>query len=133
MGSISGPNISGEALDYRKGTVLTGSHRGVNGLELWDLGTRKRIRDIGWSVKEKEKEALAYIYTCQFSKVMNEFIVAGCSGLNEVKVFDWENQCRELCTVSGLKKGCYTTDFGNCSTKLAFSGGDGIVYVCTIT
>ena len=132
VGSIPGPNISGEALDYKKGYVVTGSHRGVEALELWDFGTRKRIQEICWSQNKKDQEGLAYIYTCQFSKVTNEYIVAGCSGLNEVKIFDWEKGCKELCTVTGLKKGCYTTDFGNCSKKVAFSGGDGIVYTCTL-
>ena len=131
IGKIPGPNISGEALDYKNKTVLTGSHRGVDMLELWDMGTRKRIREIKWN-EDDNAVGTAYVYASQFSKVTSEYILAGCSGLNEVKVFDWEKDCKEICRVYGLEKGCYSVDFGNCSKKIAFAGGDGIAYVCNL-
>lgn len=130
VGYIGGPNISGEALDYRKQMVLTGSHREDDTLELWDFATRKRMREIKWN--NSETKGNAYIYSTQFAKVMGEYVVAGCSGLNEVKIFDLDEDCKEICTVFGMNKGCYSVDFGNCSKKIAFSGGDGVIYVCNL-
>lgn len=133
VGGFGGPNISGEALDYRKQTILTGSHREIEPLELWDLGTRKRIREVRWeSPSSGQSEILPYIYTTQFSKVMGEYIIAGSSGINEVKIFDMDAECQEISRIFGMKKGCYSVDFGNCSKKIAFSGGDGVIYVCNL-
>lgn len=130
VGCIPGPNISGEALDFKNNIILTGSHREVEALELWDFGTRKRIREISWNQKENDEVAL--IYACQFSKVMKEYIIAGSSGQNEVKIFDRDDDCKEIAKVLGLKKGCYSVEWGNCTRKVAFSGGDGIIYVCNL-
>ena len=130
VGTIPGPNISGEALDYKKKTILTGSHRGTEALELYDIGSRKRIKEIPW--KAIETEGSAYVYASQFSKVANDYIIAGSSGINEVKIFDFEADCKEICRVWGFTKGCYSVDFGNCSKKVAFAGGDGIIYVCNL-
>ena len=37
FGSIYGSSLSGDALDYKKGVILTGSHRNQEQLQLWDL------------------------------------------------------------------------------------------------
>jgi len=37
--SIFGPYLCGDALDVRRGRVLTGAHRGEAPLQMWDLGS----------------------------------------------------------------------------------------------
>ena len=50
VGSIYGPHICGDAIDYFNDgfTLLTGSYRQDNVLELWDLRKLKKFRDIEW-------------------------------------------------------------------------------------
>jgi hypothetical protein len=43
-----GPNISGDALDFRNNNILAGSHRNVDPLELYDFGKRKKICSVDW-------------------------------------------------------------------------------------
>jgi len=50
VGGLFGPHISGESIDIRKdsSTILTGSYREENVLELWDIRTLKKFREIDW-------------------------------------------------------------------------------------
>ena len=46
VAAFVGPNLSGDTLDVRDQVLLTGSHRAKESLELWDIGTRKRICEV---------------------------------------------------------------------------------------
>jgi len=50
VGGIFGPHISGESIDIRRdtSTILTGSYREENVLELWDIRNLKKFREIDW-------------------------------------------------------------------------------------
>ena len=48
-----GPNISGDSLDYKNNTILAGSHRNQDSLELYDFGKRKKICTIDWNPATK--------------------------------------------------------------------------------
>lgn len=50
IASIYGPHICGDAIDFKDDghSILTGSYRQENVLELWDLRTRKKYRDVNW-------------------------------------------------------------------------------------
>ena len=50
VGSIFGPVISGDALDIYGNHLITGSHRGKDPLQLWDLGQREMIQSIEWEM-----------------------------------------------------------------------------------
>ena len=87
VGSLFGPNLSGDSIDYKDGQVITGSYRSKDQVQLWDLGKRKVINTIKWPDSEN-----AYIYTCQFSKTPgNKDIMVGSVGQNEVRLFEEKN------------------------------------------
>ena len=50
VGAFYGPHICGEAIDFRNdgNTLLTGSYRPENALELWDIRKLQKFRDIIW-------------------------------------------------------------------------------------
>lgn len=50
VGSIYGPHICGDAIDFHNdgNTILSGSYRQEDVLELWDIRTLKRSRVIDW-------------------------------------------------------------------------------------
>ena len=55
--SIYGPHICGEAIDFRSDgtTLLTGSYRGDDVLELWDLRNFSKFRTIDWDGPKSEQ------------------------------------------------------------------------------
>ena len=123
MNSIFGPSISGDALDYKDGVIISGSWRNTNQLELWDFGTRKLITNIEWENGRTTDNC--YIYSAQFSKLNNKTIVAGCSNLNEMRLFDRENKNKPFGKITGLKKGVYSVDFASKKNGVGFCGGNG--------
>lgn len=66
----------------------------------------------------------AYIYGIS-SGCKGDFILAGTSKCNEVKVFDRTGNWKTCCTVSGIKKPIYCVAFANGMKRCAFGGGDG--------
>ena len=128
--SIPGPNVSGDALDIKGKHILTGSWRNKDQLELWDLNMRKKLTTIDWSYGENISDA--FIYSCQFSKLNDETIVAGCSNRNEVKIFDRLVDNRDFGKITNLTKGTYSVDYANKSEMYSFCGGDGRVHLIQI-
>lgn len=50
VASMWGPHVCGDSIDFRNdgNTVLTGSYRQSNVLELWDLRTFKKFKTYEW-------------------------------------------------------------------------------------
>ncbi|CAD8172100.1 unnamed protein product [Paramecium pentaurelia] len=131
IGTIYGPNLSGDSLDFRNGQILTGSYRTNNQLQLWDFGTRQLIQEIQWDKNNNNSDF--YVYSCQFSKINGDTILAGSSGKQELKLFDINNQYQTCGYIQDLQEGVYCVDYGNKSNKFAFGGGEGVVYICSLT
>jgi COMPASS component SWD3 len=92
--------MSGDSLDYKDGIILAGSHRTKDQVQLYDFKQRKLIKDIPWAPGEDLDNF--YIYTAQFSKVSNDTLMCGSSGLNEVKIFDTNHDHKPTCHISAL-------------------------------
>ena len=122
-GSIFGVAASGDAIDYKKGIILTGSYRNKDQVQLWDFGSKALMSVINWTESASLNE-LAYVYCVQFSKFSDELVAAGCSGLNEMRVFDRVYFNKSIGAVQEMKKGCYTVDWANNSNKIVMGGGD---------
>lgn len=129
--SIYGPSLSGDALDFKKNVILTGSHRNQEQLQLWDFKQREKIQDILWE-NDKKIDGVN-VYGAQFCKNNEDSLFAGCGGKNEAKLFEFKGKVRTLSGVYGVKKGIYSVDYGNATNRVAFGGGDGVTYVFTIS
>jgi len=130
FGYIHGPSISGDALDIKGNNILTGSWRNKEQLELWDYGSKKKIRDIHWE-KNRTPENV-YIYACQFSKKDDESIIAGSSHKNEVRIFDVKKDYSSFGKIGDLTRGVYSVDYANNQDLFAFCGGDGHCHIVQI-
>ncbi len=131
IASFFGPSVSGDSLDYKGGVIIAGSYRSKDQLQLWDYKSKKMIKELDWKYGKKTEGA--YIYSAQWSKFDRETAIAGCSGINEVTIFDAKDEFKNVSTISNLKKGCFTVDYANNSNKFAFSGGSGIVYIMNLS
>mmetsp|Transcript_8408 Transcript_8408/g.16741 ORF Transcript_8408/g.16741 Transcript_8408/m.16741 type:complete len:369 (+) Transcript_8408:457-1563(+) len=130
--SIYGPHICGDAVDIYDNTIVTGSWRTKNQLELWDYGSGERISEIPWNQSVVHSSTPAMLYCAQFSKGSANLIAAGGTGSNEAKVFDRTAGNKLVGTVAGLSRGVFTVDFDPFGTRLAVAGGDTAVRVLGI-
>jgi WD40 repeat protein len=134
---LYGPHICGDALDLKRGQILTGSWRASEQLQTWDFGSGELISDIPWTTGQSEFTALAQepclLYAAQFSKdAVGRFIVAGGSGANEAKVFDHAAGDSLVGTVTGLERGVFAVDFSPDCEKVAIGGGDQCIRVLDV-
>ncbi|CAE7619458.1 unnamed protein product [Symbiodinium natans] len=134
--AIAGPHICGDALDICQdgATVLTGSWRIQDQLQLWDFRMERLLATLPLS-----QSTPCMIYAAQFSKDdTSGMIAAGGSGDHEVKVFQ-RMESGEACAqtepfgkISGFAQACYCVDFANAGDMLAAAGGDGIIQIMNI-
>ncbi len=128
--SIFGPHLCGDAMDVHKNTILTGSWRAENQLELWDFGSGKLIEQVQWNQGKAIRGESCMLYSAQFNTGGN-LIAAGGSGANEAKVFDRTNKNAVVGTITGLSRAVFTVDWG-LENELAIAGGDNTIRVCQV-
>jgi hypothetical protein len=87
---------------------------------LWDFGTGKLISNIPWQSGLGREPCL--LYSVQFSKNNGaEYIIAGGSGANDVKLFH-RSTGKIIGELNDLKKGIYTVDFSEDSKFIGIGG-----------
>jgi len=124
--SIWGPHICGDAIDAHEHTILTGSWRPEQQLQLWDMRTGGLSDTIGWGPAAQGREP-CQVYAAQFSKQGAGFIAAGGSGANELKIFSVAQKA--AIGVFTLPKGVYGVDFSHNGKTVAIAAGDSSVRV----
>eukprot|EP00946_MAST-07B_sp_MAST-7B-sp1_P004115 g4115.t1 len=127
--SFYGPHVCGDAVDIYDGTILTGSYRNNDQLQLWDFGTGKLVKTIPWGSAASASGArgqACQLYAASFSPG-GKLIGAGGAGINEAKIFDRTCGDALVGTVAGLSRGVYSLDFNSDGSKFVVAGGD-----CTV-
>ena len=87
---LYGPLICGEALDVNDNYILTGSWREKQQLEIWDMRKLQLVKSLEWIPQKKDEKS--YIYSAQFSKFSQNYIIAGSSGASEIRIFHLRNE-----------------------------------------
>jgi WD40 repeat protein len=131
-----GPYICGDSLDVYGNYIITGSWRYDNQLEMWDMReATPHPLPIKWE-KEPGMSGLK-VYSCQISKNNGRFLLAGGSGSNEARLFDFMQGANAapaaLANIRYLSKACYTVDFSAQTDLYAVSGSDGFIRLGDIT
>jgi WD40 repeat protein len=97
VASIYGPHICGDAIDFKSDghTIITGSYRDKDVIQIWDIRTNEAINSIAWDGLENTRpqptngpRAAPFVYSCIFNNSTN-LIMAGGAGANEVRIFDF--------------------------------------------
>jgi len=162
VASIYGPHICGEAIDFHSdgNTLLTGSYRQDNVLELWDLRNHKKIRNIEWNgplsepadsglegdaneseEEKKENEPAEKVMQVNrenpapfiYSAVFNHetgVVMAAGAGANQVRLFDYETG-NIVCVISDLPKAILCMTKANQSNDFAFGSVDSKIRIMT--
>eukprot|EP00667_Euglena_gracilis_P010368 EG_transcript_10553 len=121
--NIVGPSVTGDGLDMFGGSILTGSARPHDQIEVWDIGSGQREQLLKWPVADDP----VHIYACRFSK-NGKHIVAGGAWSQEVLVFSRETGL-ELGGLRTMKRSAYCAEFGPDHGTAAVAGADGNVYL----
>lgn len=74
----------------------------------------------------------AYVYGLSVG-CKGDFVLAGTSKCNEVKLFDRSaGDWKTMTTVTGIKNPIFCVDFAKGVRKFAFGGGDGQLYIVNV-
>lgn len=125
---FGGPQICGKAIDVRQdgNTILTGSYRIKQGLQLWDLRMQQVTTSIQWT-DSKNPDDHTLIYTAQFSNPNKDLIIAGGADKNVCKVFKYPS-LETVAVFAGMTKPVLTADTSGDSSLLAIGTANGSVH-----
>lgn len=124
-----GPHLGGDALDYSKGRVLTGSFSKKDQLQLWDFESTENV----WTTGLNREGTSCLVYATQFSKSDGGKVFAvGGTGCEDVLFYDAEKLYQST-EASGVSDGVFSLDFANTSMKVAVGCTDGTVKVFELT
>jgi len=85
VGYIFGPDLSSNAIDIHDNTIVTGSYRGKNPLQVWDLRKKELLYNIEWDYSGEASES-SYLNCASFTH-NGDIIIAGGKG-EEIKYFE---------------------------------------------
>jgi WD40 repeat protein len=131
---IYGPLICGEALDVKGDYILTGSWRDKQQLEVWDMRKMQLLNSLEWTPQKTDDKS--YIYSAQFSKLSQNYIIAGSSGASEIRIYQLRNEalyqyeCVEI--LKDLTRSVYTIDFCHETNTFVYGDGNGKVGIVDI-
>jgi WD40 repeat protein len=100
--SIFGPHICGDAVDIRGDTLLSGSWRPKDALQLWDLGSGRLIDSFRWDVGLGEPQTM--LYAACFNGD-GSLAAAGGSENNEARVYNVKSGEVRTCRDAGCEVG----------------------------
>ena len=86
--ALFGPHVSADSLDIHSNILLAGSWRTHSQFLLWDTRTFSQLRAFPWAIGTDDIQCR--VYACKFTPDGN-FIIAGGSGVNELKIFSLIN------------------------------------------
>lgn len=130
---ILGPNISGEAIDIFGDRILAGSFNNNNNLSIMSMSKSKVEHIIDWYDSPEYKKAgitPPCIYAARYTKPNAEYIVAGGTSRNEVRVFrnnEDYSKIKGIGTFANLSSACITIDCAHESNKFVIGCANGTI------
>lgn len=132
--SMLGPHVCGESLDINGTTILAGSYSQDENLTLWDMKMQKKLEVIDWfqDFEKEENPNATLLYGAVYSKNHANYIVAGGTSKNEVRVFQNPigtpgHKC--VASITDMSKACMSLDYGNVNDIFAIGCADGYLRI----
>jgi WD40 repeat protein len=115
IGHILGPNCSGESLDIYGDYIIAGSYNNDKNLQLMRMQDYS-VKNIKWYDTEAYKDTSLSppcVYAAKFSQPNANYIIAGGTSRNEVRIFkniDNFSEIKGIGSIASLKSACVTID-----------------------
>eukprot|EP00760_Papus_ankaliazontas_P032178 PhM_4_TR5676/c0_g1_i1/m.14837 len=125
---LSGPYVCGDSIDVKEGTILAGSCRDSDPLELFDFGTGQHITSLVWpSVKSPETGDVktCKVFGAAFGSRSTE-VMAAC-GTTDLKIFERRTGRIIGGENNNLAESMFSCAFNGNDTLCAFGGAGGNV------
>lgn len=147
QGHIYGPELAGDAMDISRDgfSVLTGSHRSSNPLEIYDLRMNEDAKPTvaySWRGNEERSEGGGRWTTCllfaaNWDEWENKTIVAAGENENLARVFDRSadegDPLRIIGTLRGKGQAFWSSAVSTDGRNVAFGAADGAVCLVDVT
>lgn len=134
VGSMFGPQVSGDALDLYDDMIIAGSNRNKDIMQMFSLSKRQLIANIEWESSARKDIESGFVYATRFSKPRPDLIIAGSAGKNEVKIFennaDGSGTFRILSSIIELESPCISLDTSKTGDNFTFGCQDGKIFIC---
>ena len=130
---ISGPHVSGDALDICGNVILTGQWKTENQLQMWDLRTGTMLKELNWDGLKPSPDEPCMVFTAQLHHASGgRYAAAGGSVVDKagakpsptLKIFDTETNEVKLAAPLGAVA---SLNFSNDGKFLAAGSGDSAV------
>ncbi len=128
--SIFSPHICGDSVDIDGNTVLSGSWRPDNQVQLWDLRTTELDKNIPWGAPNATTGKNTMVYASCFGGDQKQYIAACGSDGNQCKIFD--RGTGEVYGAIDQSYASYCCDFAPGGRFVAFAGGSNDIRVCDV-
>lgn len=102
--SIYGPHIAGQTVDFQNDTIVTGSWRIKDTVQIWEFKTGKEIKTVNWKPSPM-------IYSCAFCPTVDGLVAAGGTGINTMRLIDVNTGAMSYPTQLTNKQGIYCLDW----------------------
>ena len=133
VGSVYGPNVSGDSLDIYDDIIVAGSNRNKEVMQMFSLSKRSLIANIDWESSTRKDIEAGYVFGTRFSKPDPHFIFAAAGGKNEIKIFennvDGSASLRIVTHITDIESPCLSIDTAKSGDTFAFGCQDGRVYI----
>ena len=123
-GYIFGPQVYGEALDIQGDYILAGSSRENKQIQIFDVRTTKTVSSYDWD-QNPEINKRAYVYSAQFGKCNKSLVGTAATGVNQIKIFNHQDNFSLLQKVNKGEKAVYCLDFFHQSNNYVYCGNKG--------
>ncbi|EFC50757.1 predicted protein [Naegleria gruberi] len=124
---IFGPHICGDAIDIdSNNSILTGSWRPDDQLQLWDFGSGNLIENI--PIPHSGGPSTLNAYCAQFGDSSGSILAVGGSGTNEALIMT-RSSGRIIGAIRELEKAVYCMAFSKNQHHIAVGCGTGSIYL----
>lgn len=128
--SIFGPHVCGDGMDIHGETILTGSWRPDEQVQMWDFGSGQCVATHSLPRGSTGYDCL--LYSAQWSKGPNAGgMYATCgAGSNEAHLWNKNGEC--VGTTGPQEKAYFTTQWAHDSSMVAFAGSGSQIQLYTV-
>ena len=132
IAGILGAYVCGDAIEFCGNEIISGSWRNEDQLQIWDVRTTDKKKDIDWDGDNFDSDTPVNIFCLKRSHhdSINNIMIAGGGQSNELRIFN--HNFKPVVNITDVSRAIFTCDISHHSDSILFAGGDGVIRVCKV-